>query len=67
MTTQVQVQPTFAELVSEMERKGIHVSAASYEDARCIYVFSVEAIPGTFGHPKHTTHLNKKTGEVTRY
>lgn len=59
--------PTLAELVSEMERKGIRVSAASYEDDRSVYVFSVDVIPGTFGHPKHTTHVNKQTGEVARY
>lgn len=43
---------------------GYKISAGSYETERLICVFSVETIPGTFGHPKATVLYNKETGMV---
>ena len=53
---------TLESLKAEVIKAGFTVSSGSCEDDIGIVAFSVETVPGTWGHPQFEAYYSKLTG-----
>ncbi len=53
------------ELQAMVRAAGFTNCSADWENDAHVYAFSLEAVPGTFGHPKFTAHYGKYTGYLS--